>query len=66
VVLATRPGWRWEVITMARLNRRCVECGGTIARRRKDAIYCSRRCGWRVRQRRRRQRLRSARITGEA
>jgi predicted nucleic acid-binding Zn ribbon protein len=51
---------------MARLTRRCVECGGIVARRRKDAIYCGKRCGWRVRQRRRRQRLRSARLMGEA
>ena len=42
-------------------GRRCLECGAIIAHhRRKDAIYCSKRCGWRVRQRRRRQRLRGA------
>jgi hypothetical protein len=48
-----------------RLTRRCVDCGGIVARRRKDAIYCGRRCGWRVRQRRRRQRLRSAGKPGQ-
>jgi len=40
-------------------DRVCRGCGASIAHRHRRACYCSRRCGWRVRQRRR-QRLRSA------
>jgi predicted nucleic acid-binding Zn ribbon protein len=35
----------------------CPVCGLPIVRRRRDAIYCSRRCGATARQRRRRERL---------
>ena len=35
----------------------CPVCGLPIVRRRRDAIYCSRRCGATARQRRRREKL---------
>jgi len=39
-------------------GRLCQECRFPIpARRRRHSLYCSPRCGWRYRQRRRRERL---------
>ncbi len=37
--------------------RLCRECGSPLASRRRNALYCGERCGWRARQRRRRERL---------
>jgi hypothetical protein len=57
-MVALTPDDRALLAVFGRKWRLCVECGTPLGRRRKDAIYCGKRCGWRVRQRRGRERLR--------